>query len=526
MSLEDAAKEAAERILAGDVPSAAALRRLKLELCGKHRVPVLRNSQILLAIPEKRRTREIVRLLRVRGTRTISGVTPIAVMTPPKGSCPYHCTYCPTSDSAPKSYTGMEPSAMRAIQNGYDPFLIVRNRIAHLEAIGHDTSKCELIFQGGTYNARAKEEQELLVKRALDAMNETESASLEQALALNETAPHRAVGITFETRPDWCTEEHVDEFLRMGATRIELGVQTLDEDVLRRVRRGHGVAEVVAATRVLKDSALKVLYHMMPGLHSTAEKDEEYFRTLFSDQRFMPDMLKIYPLLVLPGTEIYEEWKRGEIRPYVAEEAAEVIANASRHIPRWCRVMRINRDIPSTLVAAGVRKSNLRQLVEEAMARKGTKCECIRCREVGIVSLKKGIEPDHSSAELRRIDYTASGGKEIFLSLDEPELDALFGFVRLRIPGNPHRSEIGPGTVLIRELHVYGYAVGIGEKAADSQSQHRGFGERLLSEAERIAREEFGGKKSIVIAGAGAKPYYRRLGYTDDGPYLSKELRG
>jgi len=519
-----AVAEAAQRVADGSVPTHKRLFQLKRELGEKYGLhSVLRNSEILEAIPAECREAAI-KLLKKRWVRTISGVSPVAIMC--NAGCPHgRCAYCPRGDDAAQSYTGMEPAARRAKQNNFDPFAQVKERVAQLEAIGHATEKVELIIMGGTFNALPAGKQDEFVKRALDALNGSESASLSEALKTNETAEHRAVGITFEVRPDWCKQKHVDELLRMGATRVEIGVQTLSDEVYRKVNRGHTVQDVADATRALKDSALKVLYHMMPGLLSDEEKDVAMFGQLFADERFKPDMLKIYPFLVMPGTEMYEWWKRGEIQPYSAQEAARVLAKAAQHIPRYCRVMRVQRDIPADLIAAGIKNSNLRELAETEMRRMGVKCECIRCRELGLKMLKQKIEPDWESVEPGRIDYDASGGKELFLSFDEKTHDALVGFLRLRIPGESKRPEIDCKTAVVRELHVYGEALKLGEKSSDGDVQHKGFGEKLLKKAEETARDEFDKNKLAVIAGAGVKGYYRRLGYADDGVYVSKLLR-
>jgi elongator complex protein 3 len=522
---KEAAAEAARMVLSGEISSGKQLVAAKRALGERFGfASVLRNSEILEAVPAGKRSREVMRLLTKRRVRTISGVSPVAIMC--NAGCPHgRCAYCPRGEDAAQSYTGKEPAALRASQNGFDAFRQVSARVEQLEAIGHTAEKVELIIMGGTFNAQPRAVQELFVKRALDALNGCDSGSLGEALKRNESARRRAVGITFEVRPDWCTQGHVDGLLSMGATRVEIGVQSLSDEVYRRVNRGHTVEDVAIATRALKDSALKVLYHMMPGLLSTPERDVGMFRELFSDGRFMPDMVKIYPFLVMEGTEMFDWWRRGEIEPYSAEEAARVIAEACRFVPRWCRVMRMQRDIPAYLISAGIRKSNLRELVEAEMRASGAACECIRCRELGVKALKEGIEPDWESVEPRRMDYFASGGSEVFLSFDEKKHDALVGFARLRVPGEPIRPEIGGDCALIRELHVYGEAMALGGMAgAGSELQHRGFGERLLARAEEIASEEFGKKKMVVIAGTGVKEYYRRLGYRDDGVYVSKTL--
>lgn len=521
-SIQRASEEVARLILDGKIRSKRGLWEEKARASEKYGVAgVVKNSEILKRIPEERR-REFAWLLRIRPMRTISGVNVIAVMS--KGECPGRCIYCPKGENAPKSYTGREPAAMRAIQNSYDPFRQVNARVKQLEEIGHRVSKCELIIMGGTFNSMPKEYQEWFVKRCFDAMNGFDSASLEEAQRRNETAERRVVGLTIETRPDWADEKEVDELLRYGATRIELGVQTLDEGVYKRVNRGHGLKEVAEATRACKDSLLKVLYHMMPGLFSDKEGDLRNFKTIFEDERFKPDMLKIYPCLVMEGTELYEMWRRGEFKPYSAEEAADVIAEVMKSVPRYVRVMRVQRDIPSYLIADGVKKSNLRQIVERKLAEEGARCNCIRCREIGYRIMKEGIEPELESVKLNRMDYNASGGKEIFLSFDEMKHDALLGFLRLRIPSEKaHRKELR-GAAGVRELHVYGEMLPVGEKRVE-EFQHMGLGRKLLREAERIAREEFDCRKLAVISGVGAREYYFRLGYRRDGPYVSKELR-
>jgi len=520
-SIQKASQEVAELLLAGEIKSREELWKAKVQASERNGVVgVVKNSQILRRIPEERRG-EFAELLRIRPMRTVSGVNVIAVMT--KGECPGRCVYCPRGEGAPKSYTGREPAAMRAIQNNYDPFKQVVSRVKQLEEIGHRVSKCELIIMGGTFNSMPKEYQEWFVKRCFDAMNGFDSDSLEEAQRANETAERRVVGLTVETRPDWAGEREVDELLRYGTTRVELGVQTLDEEVYKKVNRGHGLKEVVEATRVCKDSLLKVLYHMMPGLFSNKERDVGYFKTIFEDERFKPDMLKIYPCLVVEGTELYEMWRRGEFKPYSVEEAADVIAEVMKNIPRYVRVMRVQRDIPSYLIVDGVKKSNLRQIVERKLAEEGVRCNCIRCREIGYRIMKEGIEPELESVRLNRIDYDASGGKEIFLSFDEMKHDALVGFLRLRILSEKtHRKEL-EGAAGVRELHVYGEMLPVGEKRV-REFQHMGFGEKLLEEAERIAREEFNCRKLAVISGVGVREYYFKLGYRRDGVYVSKEL--
>ncbi len=476
---------------------------------------VVSNAKLLEAAGKKRG--KLVKLLRVRNVRSLSGVSVIAIMTKPAG-CPGKCTYCPGGVTSPKSYTGFEPAAQRAKQNNFDAYGQVQNRLTQLEAIGHATDKCEVIVMGATFNAFPASYQNEFVKRAFDGFNDSDSRDLQTAQKKNETAEHRVVGLTFETRPDWCKEKDVAQFLSFGATRIELGVQSLDEKVLKKVNRGHGVKESIEATRVCKDSFLKVGYHFMPGLYSTPEKDVEMFSSLFKKEEFKPDMVKIYPCLVIPGTLLFEEWKKGKFTPYNSEQAAKVIAQCKKFVPEYCRIMRVDRDIPSNLIAAGVKNTNLRQLAEKECKKQGIQCKCIRCREVGLKGRFQEV-PEVEDAKLKRINYKASKGEEVFLSFEAGNV--LYGFCRLRKPGEPFMKEIDNRTCGIRELHVYGEEAAIGAKG---KVQHHGIGKKLLVEAEKIAREEFDARKMLVTSGVGSREYYRKLGFEKTGVYMGKKL--
>jgi len=499
---------------------------------------VLKNSEILRAVSGKERAK-LLPMLKLRPTRTASGVTPVAVMA--NSDCPHgKCLYCPRGANAAQSYTGKEPAAMRAIQNNYNPQAQVLSRLGQYKALGHPTSKCELIIMGGTFLAQKPEFQEKFVKSCFDAFNGKRSRNLEEAKKLNERASHRVIGVTFETRPDWAKEEHASEMLRMGGTRVELGVQTIDDEVYKKVERGHTVRDVVNATRICKDAGLKVCYHIMPGLFATPEKDIAMFTEIFSNPDFRPDMLKIYPCMVLEGTGLYKLWKKGKYTPYDTEQAAEVIEQMLLRVPRYVRVMRVQRDIPSNLIAAGVMNSNLMQIVEERLAKQGLRCGCIRCREAGIMKLmqaraEKAAKNKHEEAgaqesagiskrnvRMLRYDYFASGGTEVFLSFEDVENNILLGFLRLRIPARSWRREIGGRGAIVRELHVYGGEVAVGKKDKDA-IQHAGYGEKLLAEAERIARKS-GKSELLVIAGVGSREYYYRHGYEPKGPYVAKGL--
>ncbi|MCU0859100.1 MAG: tRNA uridine(34) 5-carboxymethylaminomethyl modification radical SAM/GNAT enzyme Elp3 [Thermoplasmata archaeon] len=512
----DLLDELASAIISGEASTREELMRLKVRLCRKHgasRVPT--NHEILERIPEELRE-GVQGVLRNKPVRTMSGVAPVAVMTSPY-DCPHgRCIYCPggVTNNTPQSYTGKEPAARRAEMHGYDPFRQTKARIDQLNAIGHRTDKVDLIVMGGTFTSRPIEYQDWFVKRCFDAMNGVESPDLAAAHAANETAPARCVGLTVETRPDWLGAEQLEHSLALGATKVEFGVQSLDDGILDGVKRGHHVHEVVDATRRAKDAGLKVCYHMMPGLPgSDPVKDLASFRSLFEDERFMPDMLKIYPTLVVKGTGLYDLWKEGRYTPMSLEETTALVADMKRAVPEWVRILRVQRDIPVQLIEAGVRKSHLRELALAHLKDAGGVCRCIRCREIGHVPTAKELPPE-SPVEMRHREYAASGGREHFVSFELASVDSIVGYVRLRIPGG------GTDVARVRELHVYGQMAPLDGKAG-KHWQHRGFGERLLAEGERIASEA-GFRKVSVTSGVGAREYYRRLGYTADGPYMSK----
>ncbi len=525
-SLEQLSEEILNRILELEHPTRDQINRAKLDVCKKHGSPLVPpNSTILELIPDEYEAK-FHPLLRGKTVRSASGVTIVALMPKPY-TCPHgKCTYCPGGPEmgVPRAYTGKEPAVMRALEAGYDPRLQVRSRIGQLEAIGHKIDKVELILIGGTFTFLPLDYQEEFVKEGLDALNGFESSSLREAKIRAETAKIRNVGITVETRPDWSKEKHVDHMLSLGVTRVEIGVQTLYDDVYVRIHRDHTVADVEEATRVLKDSALKVGYHMMLGLPGCNSKsDLEAFQSLWSDQAFRPDMIKIYPCLVTPGTQLYEDWTAGRYVPYRTEEAASLIAEIKESVPPWVRIMRIQREIPADGISDGVKNGNLRELVQKEMGRRGAKCRCIRCREVGHAASQPA---ERQEFELKRTEYESSGGHEVFLSYENAANDLLVGYVRLRIPSpRAHRPEIcsAENTGLVRELHVFGQTVPVGDSPGE-RYQHRGYGTRLLAESEQIAKEEYDIRKVIVISALGTRQYYAKFGYANDGPYVSKHL--
>ena len=337
----------------------------------------------------------------------------------------------------------------------------------------------------------------------------------------NENSKVRCVGMTFETRPDYCKKDHINRMLDFGVTRVELGVQTLSDDLYERIKRGHTIADVIEANQLLRDSAIKVAMHMMPGLFVDEAQDLKMFKQLFSDDNFKPDMLKIYPCLVTKGSELYDLWQKGEYSPYTDEEAVELIAKVKEILPKWVRTMRIQRDIPATLIEAGVKKSNLGELVYNRLAEKHVDCQCIRCREIGHKKTSRQYSLDEY--ELFREKYIACEGEENFLSIEDINEETIAGFLRLRFPSKNHfREEISDKTSLVRELHVYGNMIKIGDKNPEI-GQHTGFGEKLLKEAENLSIDN-GYEEVAIISGIGSRNYYRKFGYEKIGPYMKKKI--
>ena len=526
---EKACRDVIEHLMSTTNPTREDVNLIKMKITGKYGLKsILSNSELISHLkPEERR--RLLSILRRKVIRTISGVTIIAVMTKP-WPCPKEnpCAYCPGGPpyGVPQSYTGYEPAAMRGLENQFNPYNQVEKRIAQLKAIGHTVDKVEIIVMGGTFPSMPMDYQEYFVQRCIDAVSEKKSRSLDEAKRLAEISRIRIAGITVETRPDWAKENHVNHMLAMGVTRVELGVQNIYDDIYRRVDRGHTVQDVVEATRILKDAGLKIVYHMMPGLPgSDFNRDLQGFQKIFNDSNFKPDMIKIYPCLVLKGTVAYEWWKREEYHPYTTEEAAHLVLEVKKMIPPWVRIMRIQRDIPAFLIEAGVNQSNLRQLVLQQLKEQGIQCRCIRCREVGHRWLKDKVKPNPDNIQVQTIKEKASEGEEIFLSVEDSVNDVLVGFLRLRIPSErAHRPEIScEASSIVRELHVYGPLVPVGRRLVEAW-QHRGYGEILLSEAERMSGEEYDCRKVVVISALGTRRYYRRLGYGYDGPYVSKVL--
>ncbi len=453
----------------------------------------------------------LVRRLRVKPTRTISGVAPVAVLTEPH-PCPGECIFCPEPAGMPKSYLPDEPGAMRAATHHFDPYDQTASRIATLREIGHSVDKIELLILGGSWSAYPASYQTWFVRRCLDAMNGVEAGSLEEAQVLNETAERRNVGLVVETRPDLITPEEIRRLRRLGATKVQLGVQSLDDEILALNKRGHTVADTRRAMRLLRLGGFKIVVHWMPNLlGASPESDLEDFKRLWRDPAMRPDELKIYPTALLEETELYELWKRGEFEPYDEETMVHLLSRCKTLIPPYCRVNRLMRDIPAPNIVAGVKKSNLRQIVQQHMAREGQTCRCIRCREIR----DEPIDPDE--LQLESVSYETDATQERFLQYVTPEGD-LAGFLRLSLPEARRPISELRGCAMIREVHVYGPALGLGSEL-ETAPQHAGLGTQLIDETKRITRRA-GYERLAVIAAIGTRPYYRERGFKRGQLYM------
>lgn len=542
------------------------------------------NIKILLHAPEeeiKELKRKLVTkpVRSISGVAPVAVMTkPFPCPHAEKGVGP--CAMCPGGPKSafgdvPQSYTGREPATMRGIRNKYSSYMQVFNRLEQYILLGHNCEKVELIIMGGTFPSTLKEYQEQFVQDAFQAMNDFskmfytytndfdyvkfkqffelpvvdlgdkervariqnkllelkektgkkseedesehekgDTTNLETVQLTNETAKIRCVALCIETRPDYGMLEHGNEMLRLGCTRIELGIQSVYDECLDKINRGHGTEESKKSIQLLKDLGFKIAVHYMPGLpgvDTDREKDLAGMKKLFSDSNYKPDMLKIYPCMVTKGTKLYDMWKKGEYIPLNTEDAVKLIAEFKKFIPEYCRIQRVQRDIPHQQIEAGVDMTNLRQYMTQKY---NVKCRCIRCRE------PKGQEVDWEHVETKINEYAASSGKEFFISVEDVKNDLLLGFLRLRFPAEPLRSEITSDSAIVRELHVYGVAAGLGEAGG---VQHRGLGKQLLAKAEEIAKSA-GRDRLVVISGVGVREYYYKLGYKKEGPYVVKNF--
>ena len=491
-------------------------------VCTKYSLERIPRNNEILSMVNPSDFKKLQNILLTKPVKSASGVAVIAIM-PKPFACPHgRCSYCPggIEYNTPNSYTGKEPITISAIENQYDPKIQISKKIQQLVSFGHDSTKLELVLVGGTFLFMPKDYQENFIKSSYDALNGFDSPSLEDAKKSNETAKHRNVGFTIETKPDYCKEEHVDTMLDYGATRIEIGVQCLQDRVYKIVNRGHDLNDVIDSFQIAKDAGYKIVAHMMPGLPTMSPTDDiKDFQTLFEDSRFRPDMLKIYPSLILKDTPLYDEYQDGKYIPYSDDDMLNVLTEVKKMVPKWMRIMRVQREITPMEIIAGPKMGNLRQIVHKNLEKQGFSCKCIRCREAGLAK-KKNLD---NELVLERINYDASEGSEVFLSYNDSD-DLTYGFLRLRKPSQKaHRKEITPDSAIVRELHVFGKAIEIGSHETDS-FQHLGLGRKLMKAAEEIAKDEFAAKKLLVISAVGTREYYQKLGYKIYGPYMAKEL--
>ncbi|XP_040568134.1 elongator complex protein 3 [Lepeophtheirus salmonis] len=522
-----------ELIKANDEGKDVNLNRMKNQISSKYQLSTTpRLVDIISAVPlEYKKT--LLPKLKAKPVRTASGIAVVALMCKPH-RCPHIsmtgniCVYCPGGpdsdfEYSTQSYTGYEPTSMRAIRARYDPFLQAKHRIDQLKQLGHSVDKIEYIIMGGTFMSLPEDYRDYFIRNLHDVLSGHISNSVEEAVRYSEKSNNKCIGITIETRPDYCLKRHLSDMLNYGCTRLEIGVQSVYEDVARDTNRGHTVRAVCESFQQAKDAGFKVVSHMMPNLPNVdLDRDIDQFVEFFENPAFRPDGLKIYPTLVIRGTGLYELWKTGKYKSYPPDVLIDLVARILALVPPWTRVYRVQRDIPMPLVSSGVEHGNLRELALARMKDFGTTCRDVRTREVGIKEIHNKVRPEE--IELIRRDYAANGGWETFLSYEDPEQDILIGLLRLRKPSDEvFRPELKERCSIIRELHVYGSVVPISSRDP-RKFQHQGYGTLLMEEAERIAKEEHFAKKISVISGVGTRNYYRKLGYELDGPYMSKKL--
>jgi elongator complex protein 3 len=508
------------------IKTAKDLDEQKRKISKKYKFHILLNSEILKEYKQLLKSNKIKRnislenILRKRSIRTLSGIAPVAVLTK-SYPCPGECAYCPNEKDVPVSYLSNEPAVMRAIRCNYDPYVQVQDRLKALEANGHDPSKIELIVIGGTWSYLPEDYRYWYIANCFKAANDYSQKKkgkiklqkninnlkkhLLKEQKRNEKAKYKIIGLTLETRPDYIDDKELLLMRDFGCTRVEIGVQAISDKILEINKRGHGIKEVAEATKRLRQYGFKITYHFMPALPgSTPAKDFKMFEQMFSDERFQPDQIKFYPTVVTKGSLLYKWWKDGKYKPYSDKQLRDLIIKCKAIVPKYLRIIRLIRDIPGESIEAGNKITNLRQIMQD----QGLKCNCIRCRES-----RDKVVPKKLVKEI--ISYEAGNGKEYFISLTDTKKETLYGFCRLRIDKD---SPVAPA--IIRELHVYGQLVPIGEK---KKTQHAGLGKKLMQEAEDIAKK-YKVKEIAVISGVGVRDYYRHLGYTLKDTYLRKKI--
>ena len=522
-------KEIIEYLLKHSIKDEKTLTRAKRLTAKKFGINILSNAEVLKYIRENKIkiNDELKAIFRKRAVRTMSGVAPIAVLTKPY-PCPGNCAYCPTEENVPQSYLSNEPAVMRAIRCNYNPFIQVQDRIRALIVNGHEPTKIELIVIGGTWGyfpekykywyilncfagANYFSESKKNIKKEKYALNlsiKKIKEKLKEEQRKNEKAKYKIIGLTLETRPDYINHQELLEMRELGATRVEIGVQAIDDQILKLNKRGSDVKDIVDASALLKNYGFKLTYHIMPGLPgSSSVKDYKMYQQLFNDERFQPDQIKFYPTVVTKGSLLYRWWKDGKYKPYSDKVLRNLIIKCKLATPEYVRIIRLIRDIPGESIVAGNKITNLRQIMKD----EGVKCRCIRCREARGQKLKK------KDLNLKIIEYKSSNGKEYFIAYESLNHETLYGFCRLRLSVN---NFFGLDTALIRELHVYGELVSLGTQ---KKVQHSGLGKMLLNKAEEIAKQN-NYKKIAIISGVGVRGYYRKFKYKLNKTYMVKNL--
>lgn len=502
------------------------LNKAKRRFANKYKIGMISNAD-LLRLYKKQLKKKLLKpdqslenFLQKRKIRTLSGVAPIAVLTK-HYPCPGKCAYCPDEKGMPKSYLSNEPAVMRAVMTKFDPHTQVKVRIRALTDNGHSTDKIELIIMGGTWSYFPRQYQNWFVKRCFDACNGRNAKNLDQAQKWNEKAKHRIVAMTLETRPDYIDEEEVRYWRKLGATKVELGVQSLSDKVLSQNKRGHGTKATIQATKLFKQAGFKIAYHMMPNLPgSTPANDFKDFKTLFDRPEYQPDFLKIYPTVVTKNSLLFKWWQQGKYKPYSDKKLFALLLKIKQIIPDRVRIIRLIRDIPLESIEAGNLISNLRESLQKELQRLDKKCKCIRCREARADLV--GI----NQTKLYTTKYKASEATEYFFQYTSKDKQKLFAFLRMRLPEKDEKNFIPEiqNCAMMREVHTYGKLVPIAKtKGSKKEIQHQGFGTRLTHEAEDIARKN-GFTKMAVISGVGVRGFYRKLGYKLIGTYMVKDL--
>ncbi|KPJ73246.1 hypothetical protein AMJ48_02170 [Parcubacteria bacterium DG_74_1] len=506
-------------LIKGQIKTSTELVSFKRRVSKKYKIPCPSNIKLLRAYHELvknksiKKSMELEDTLKTRPIRSLSGVVNVSVLTKPY-PCPGKCLYCPIEKGIPKSYVSGEPAVERAKKLKYNPCSQVKKRIEMLGIEGHPTDKIEIRIVGGTWSYYPRDYQAWFIKRCSDACNEKPSKNLKEAQKLNEKAKHRIVGLSVETRPDFINKNEVKRLRDLGVTMVEIGVQSIYDNILKLNQRGHGVRETILATKLLKDAGFKVLYQIMPNLlGSTLKRDKKMFKELFSNSDFQPDLLKIYPCALLKETPLYELWKKGKYKPYAQSQLINLLKSIKKKMPYYVRIQRITRDIPSKIIIVGPAKiSNLRQILFQKMRKERWQCKCIRCREV------KEAYNQKEKIYFFRQDYKASGGREVFLSFESKQKTKLYSLLRLHLTSDKR--------AIIRELHTYGQQLSFlyPLKKLAVSPQHKGLGKKLVKEAEKITKKDFKLNKIAVISAVGTRNYFRRLGYRLKDTYMVKKI--